>query len=329
MNSLTLKSVVEIIDGMIPQQDVDWAMRKVAINRRLIAGPPVFLPLQTEACFLESLARKTGERHLGAIIGQHYDYEELSWYSTYVLSARTLGEAMLRAAKALPVLNPGCRVALERRDQNVVVLFYSGIPTVVGARHIDEGLPCMMIDLCRRFLGRNWMPAWIETPSASHGFESSLAQVYDVPLLYRPYGSGIGLDRQLLDAPNPNSTGAEKKVLLRDLPGLLGVSPPSSFAESVNAVLRVQLMLGDTSIETVAHCMSLGTQSLQRRLRAEGTSFRDVRNAFLKARAVDLLRETNHSITEIAGALGYTETNSFRRAFRTWTGRTPTDFSPT
>lgn len=326
-NSLTLKPVVEILDQMTSRQEVDRAMRRVAINRRLIAGPPTYLPLDIEARLAEALARRVGERHLGARAGQHYKYEKLSWYSDYVLSAPTLGVAFLRAAKALPVIHTGSYVSIERKGQHVVLLFHSEIQHVLGARHIDECLPMMMIDLARHFLGDTWMPDRVELPTASKPGLNDLEAIYSAPVTFRSEAAGIALDRQNLDVANPNSFSVNKRVMLRDLPSLIGVLPPRTFTDTVLQILRFQIVLDDISIDAVAERLSIGVQAMQRQLRAEGTSFRQVRELFLKARATDLLRETDHSVAEIARSLGYEETNSFRRAFRKWTGLTPTEFT--
>jgi len=54
---------------------------------------------------------------------------------------------------------------------------------------------------------------------------------------------------------------------------------------------------------------------------------------FAAQRVPDLARamliETDHSIAEIAQALGYEEVNSFRRAFQNWTGLSPGAFRRT
>ena len=327
MNSLTLQPVVEILDSIASRREVDWALGKVDINRRLIGGQPVFLPLDAEAKLAEALSRRLGERHLGALVGQRYDYSELSWYGEFVLTARTLGEALLRAAKALPVLHPGCRVSLEFADGCYLLLFHSGISHVVGASHLDESMAFLMIDLIRRFLGANWTPAWVTLASASDTGSSALEQIYGTSVVFRSEGAGIALRPHELEAPNPNGRSLGKTMLLRDIPTLLGVVVPTCFSETVVEVLRFQVVLGDISQDTVAERLSLGVQTLQRRLRREGTSFREIRNAFLKQRAADLLTQTDHSIEEIARSLGYEETNSFRRAFRTWFGLSPTEFS--
>ena len=315
------------MDAVASCADVDWALRSIDIDRHLIAGPPVFFPLNTTARLVEALARRVGERHLGALIGKRSEYSDLSWYSEFVLTAPTLGEAFQRGAKALPTIHPGCRVSLDSRDGHAILLFHSEIQNVIGSHHIDEFMPIMLIDLGRRFLGPGWLPAWVELPHSSVNGANVLQEIYGVPVIFRSSAAGIAMKLEELAALNPKGFSVESEVVLRDLPGLLGINPPRSFTDLVVEVLRFQVILGDVSAETIAERLSLGVQTLQRRLRHEGTSFRKLRTEFLMARAADLLTQTDHNVDDIARALGYTETNSFRRAFRTRFGLTPTGFT--
>ena len=43
-------------------------------------------------------------------------------------------------------------------------------------------------------------------------------------------------------------------------------------------------------------------------------------------RALDLIRESSHTVTSIAPLLGYSEIASFTRAFQRWTGRAPSQY---
>jgi len=67
-------------------------------------------------------------------------------------------------------------------------------------------------------------------------------------------------------------------------------------------------------------------RTLQRRLGDEGTTFRDVLADTRQELASSLLRESNRSITEIGRQVGFSEPAAFARAFRRWTGHTPTTF---
>lgn len=73
----------------------------------------------------------------------------------------------------------------------------------------------------------------------------------------------------------------------------------------------------------VADVMHLSPQTLRRRLKQEGESYQSIKNNFRRDLAIDMLRKGGFSITEVAEQLGFSETASFNRAFKQWTGLTP------
>lgn len=67
---------------------------------------------------------------------------------------------------------------------------------------------------------------------------------------------------------------------------------------------------------------------LQRRLAAESTSPTDLVETVRRACVLALV-EAGASLAEIAWMLGYSEPSAFHRAFRRWTGTTPTAWRAT
>ena len=69
--------------------------------------------------------------------------------------------------------------------------------------------------------------------------------------------------------------------------------------------------------------MATSERSLQRKLQAEGVSFRDVVDEARHKLAVVYLGDQNLSLTDVACLLGYSEAAAFTRAFKRWTGQAP------
>jgi AraC-like DNA-binding protein len=65
---------------------------------------------------------------------------------------------------------------------------------------------------------------------------------------------------------------------------------------------------------------------MHRQLVKAGTSFREIGEELLRQRAQELLRERRVPIGEVSYLLGYAEPSNFHRAFRRWTGLTPTEW---
>lgn len=96
-----------------------------------------------------------------------------------------------------------------------------------------------------------------------------------------------------------------------------------SFTERVRAVLLEGLPAGLVTMEAVARKLAMSKRTLQRRMVAEGVSYQKILNDTREKLARHYLHNTQLSASQISFLLGFTEPNSFHRAFRSWTGMTP------
>jgi AraC-like DNA-binding protein len=68
----------------------------------------------------------------------------------------------------------------------------------------------------------------------------------------------------------------------------------------------------------------MSSRTLKRRLLEHGTSFTQLLDQARRRDAVRLLEDPLMDVARVAEALGYRDPPSFTRAFRRWTGDTPT-----
>jgi len=70
----------------------------------------------------------------------------------------------------------------------------------------------------------------------------------------------------------------------------------------------------------------MSLRSLQRRLNDEGTSYKDLLDETRRELASHYMAESHRSINEITYLLGFSEPSNFSRAFRRWTGCSPSAY---
>jgi AraC-like DNA-binding protein len=88
----------------------------------------------------------------------------------------------------------------------------------------------------------------------------------------------------------------------------------------------VESRLLNASIAGVAKALSMSERTLRRKLQSENTSFSVLKDEVSCALAEEYLRSTEFSLEDIALLVGYSERNSFKRAFRRWKGISPKEF---
>lgn len=83
---------------------------------------------------------------------------------------------------------------------------------------------------------------------------------------------------------------------------------------------------GFATLDQLARRISLSPRTLRRRLVDEGTSYNSILAEVRQGRAMELLTTTRLSMENVASHLGFSEVSSFYRAFKSWTGSTPSRF---
>lgn len=83
---------------------------------------------------------------------------------------------------------------------------------------------------------------------------------------------------------------------------------------------------GVLSEEEAAAALFISKRTLARRLKQEGTSFRQIRDDLLSQQAASYLRASDMSVEAIAALLNYHDSANFRRAFKRWFGLPPDQY---
>jgi AraC-like DNA-binding protein len=153
---------------------------------------------------------------------------------------------------------------------------------------------------------RTFSPGHVRFGAQFNGF------VFDARLLELPFGS-----------PDPQLHAVLRRYaerLLADLP------KTETFADKVEQVIQRELRQGEPSVERAAQLLHLTRRTFTRRLEREGTTFTTILDDTRRKLALRYIVERHVGISEIAFLLGFARAGAFFRAFKRWTGTTPTEY---
>jgi AraC-like DNA-binding protein len=80
------------------------------------------------------------------------------------------------------------------------------------------------------------------------------------------------------------------------------------------------------TIAQLANLFNVSQATFRRRLEEEQTSITAIKEKCRHELANELLHNRQHTLEEIADKLGFSDAGAFRRAFKTWTGITPSEY---
>lgn len=98
------------------------------------------------------------------------------------------------------------------------------------------------------------------------------------------------------------------------------------FSKRIFNFLVANSYLYSLSIESVAGNFNISVRTLQRKLKEEGVSYLQIVEEVRKSFAIHYIKKSSSTVKEIAAILGYSEPSGFVRAFKKWTGKTPTEY---
>lgn len=142
-----------------------------------------------------------------------------------------------------------------------------------------------------------------------------------------PVRSGAGrnalyFDRKILDARMHQSDPAYHAIIERYL-NTSRREVAGRASENAAVEIARQMEMGNCTLHSVASALRTEPRSLQRRLKQDGTSFRELLDDWRRARSLTLVTQTRLPLSEISVALGYLDQSIFSRAFRRWHGSAP------
>lgn len=305
--------------------------RAAQIDPRLFDEPNSRIPASSMERLWTAAERLTGDADLGLHTAESYNPGALSIVGYVVLSCRTAGEALDRLARYVPLLNEGLQVRvrqhlgrthcrfdaaerfdsfLHRTPRQVMETMAAGIvltlkrlataavePTAVTFRH---PAPASSVEH-HRILG----------PTVQFG-QSENAVVFQSAALA---ANMLSADPALLEVFEGDARGRMEQLESR-----------GAVSGRVLTLLGARLKGEVPPLATVASELAMSERSIQRGLREEGTSYRQLVDEVRKDLALHHLARPGTSATDVAFLLGFSEPSAFTRAFRRWTGLPPTQF---
>lgn len=102
-------------------------------------------------------------------------------------------------------------------------------------------------------------------------------------------------------------------------------APRSEFRSEVERRMEPMLASGPVRIHAVARLLGCSRQTLYRRLKAEGVTFAELLDGLRRRLALRFVREQGLSVKDSAYRLGFSDPAAFSRAYKRWTGTSPSE----
>ena len=237
----------------------------------------------------------------------------------------TLGDALRNLVSNLSIQNRGAVPALAIRGDTALFTFSIYQPDVESADQISDGSLAVAVNAVRALGGADWNPTEVLLPRAAPADSEPFRRHFRAPVRFNQETATIVFPARDLDLPVAGADPVLRGLLEERIRQMKGGSG-SEFRDDIRRLLRTRLTGNRCSAGDIAHLMAMHRRTLSRRLKGGGMGYRAIANEVRFEIARQLLEDTEVPLGQIAAALGYSEASAFTRAFRRWSGQTPSDW---
>jgi AraC-like DNA-binding protein len=300
-------------------------LKRAGLSEREIEAPRGRVSLVSQGKFLEYAAEALEDSALGLHLAERANPREAGLLFYVTSAGRNLEEALALFARYTRIVNDSVRLKLAPIADGVELqVTYVGVSSH-HARQFTEFGTAIAIKVFREIVGRRIRPTRV---TCVHGRNADLREFERYYGCEVAFGSPSDLiafsdetlstllitrDPYLLETLRPFCDEATKSR---------GTAQGTLRAAVENEIQRL-LPHGQAQAATVARSLAMSVRTLSRRLAGEKTSLPEIVDELRRSLAAEYLKEPGFTLREIAYLLGYEGTTSFNRAFRRWTGHSP------
>lgn len=276
----------------------------------------------------------TQQAQLGLLIGRSSNPHVIGLLGYLMESCPDMGQAFELLTRFNPLFGNMFSYHHEKRKSGFSVIYephpewWAHHPQT--ARQAIETSMSRTLSIIHRFTGKRIWPqrATFKYPAPKH--LGIYQDVLKTQLNFSAAENRLDFDHNLVQLP----VASHNFTLYQDFRALAEMKLTQiqrthtvSSTERVKRILLSALDQQLPSIDQTADQLQCSTRTLQRRLREEGTSFQSILEEIRRDLAIRFIQKKENKLAEIATFLGYSDPRVFRRAFKRWTGFTPTAYA--
>lgn len=238
------------------------------------------------------------------------------------LSAKNGVAALERLSKYKKLIGP-INFEIMQHDQTVAIHFSYIYPEQVLPKFAVLNEQLLVLSLLRTGTGKEINPIAISSP---YHYSSTVLKTFNAHVDQED-SNLIVFNKKDLMCPFETHNNVMWEFLKNEFNHRLAeLSNNQTFSSTIQAMLFEMLPSGNFTLAHIAKSIGLSERTVQRNLYSENTTYKQQLQEVQKLMAINYIKNYHLDVEEIAYLIGYSDTSSFLRAFKKWTGQTITQF---
>lgn len=272
---------------------------------------------------------ETGQEDIGLQVAQFVCPTTFHALGFSLWASNSLIDALQRMVRFDLLLNDGCTLSISPANNNQYCFSMEVKLAENQALVVPTGVDYFLGAVVKMFRD---MSTPLFSPSSVHLSRPTPTQpdawkdYFQCPVHFESQSNSLIFDAAKLTATlaTGNSQLAEQNDKLVE--DYLAKMQMRDICGQVRSALIELMPLGITTMDGIAESLSIPARTLKYKLNQQGTTLQQLRDKIREELARQYLQHSPQSFTQIAYSLGFSDPAHFNRAFKRWSGETPTAY---
>ncbi len=306
--------------------DSEAIFERAGLDPAKLKDPDARYPIAGMARLWRLATQAAGDPYFGLRAASFWHPTTLNALGYSWMASDNLRDAIGRMSRYSRLVTTAADLSLEEYDDH----FAFKIETLTARSHVsNEAIDAALatfVKMCRVSYGEDFSPVRVVTTRPEFDDPAPYEAFFRAPVEYSARENALYFSKDALDSHLPTANPQLARVNDQVVTEYLARFDKGSTAIRVRVKLVDLLPAGNVSQQDVAESLHMSLRTLQRKLAGEDTSYKKILDETRRELANQYLREGSLSVSEVTYLLGFSEPSNFARAFKRWTGRSPTEF---
>ena len=327
-----LATIGQIITCVFRKSGVDASQlfRRHGIDAAMFSNPDARIPISVWDGITREAVEIIPDPSFGLLAAQCWHPSSLGALGYAWLTSSTLRTGLGRLVRYWRLLGEGSSGDLQETENGLRLIIdrHGSQPKqdeVVEAVVVDF-ITSMVICMCRMNAGESFQPQAVHLHRKQPVDTQPYLKLFGCEVKFGADGDSMTFSRNDVESALPTANRQLAATMDRILVERLAQLDKSNVVARCQSQLLEQLSSGAVTEETMASHLHMSRRTLQRKLAEADITYKQLVDDTRRDLAMRHLDDRSYSITDVTFLLGFSQQSAFTRAFKRWTGMSPSEY---
>lgn len=327
MEQVIAANYLSSLEKCLEQVGIEHFLSRIGIEPHRVHDPSAYLTMNEFKQIITEAYRLSNCPQLGLVFGQTLSIVNHGFLGYAAMSSPTLGEAIQVVLSYLNTRTSLLSFELHQPSKDKIFVQLISRTGDVGLSQFMTEIALIHLIKMRAFLlGTSNPPLRIELSYNKPSYADYYQVLFQTDIIFNAESSKIWIEAAELNYPINFADDVSYQLAKTQLQELAqNIAQQEDLSSKIKTIL-LKNNLYHLSMDEIAGILCMSSRTLRRHLQKLDVTYQELLDEVRQKKAKTFLLNNSISMTEICFLLGFHDASNFSKAFKRWTGVTPSEY---